>query len=155
MNESLLVGQACTKYNYLQINYQCLPNLPTKNICANSRSELSHAYIVTPDFPNKLTAGANCECTLSTNFENGQILLRRLDMKLPNDHENQKCGGTYLEINENDKSTERKCGYVREAGSIFGSGSKKLKLNFYTGENDNFYDSGFWLEVLGKKLKIW
>lgn len=27
MNESLLVGQACTKYNYLQINYQCLPSI--------------------------------------------------------------------------------------------------------------------------------
>lgn len=26
MNESQLVGQACTNYNYLQINYQCLPS---------------------------------------------------------------------------------------------------------------------------------
>ncbi|CAF0824560.1 unnamed protein product [Brachionus calyciflorus] len=153
MNESLLVGQACKSYNYLQINYQCLPNLPTKDICGSSRSELSHAYIVTPGFPNKLTAGSNCECTLTSNFENGQILLRRLDMKLPNDRENQNCGDTFLEINENNKSTEKKCGYVREAGSIFGSGSNKIKLNFATGSNDNFNDAGFWLEVLASPPK--
>jgi hypothetical protein len=54
-----------------------------------------------------------------------------------------------LEITENDKGIDRKCGFVREAGSIFGSGSQKLKLSFVTTELPSTYDYGFWLEVLG------
>ena len=53
--------------------------MPTKDICAVAQSELSHAYIMTP---SKLMPNANCECTLTSNFENGQILLRRVDMKV-------------------------------------------------------------------------
>jgi len=129
--------------------------LPTKSICGDSFSELSHAYIMTPNFPSKVNPGSNCECTLTSNFENGQILLRRVDMKLPNDRDNKACTGSYLEITENNKCTERKCGYEREVGSIYGSGASKLKLNFVTGTTEeNFYDHGFWLEVLGKHSKF-
>ena len=59
-----------------------LVDLPTKDICGVSQSELSHAYIVSPSFPNVLKNGLNCECTLISNYENGQILLRRVDMKV-------------------------------------------------------------------------
>jgi hypothetical protein len=68
---------------------------------------------------------------------------------LPNDKENGGCNDAYLQVHENDKGTERKCGYVREAGSIFGSGANKLNLNFATNHLVNAYDKGFWLEVLG------
>ena len=54
-----------------------------------------------------------------------------------------------MEILENDKGVDRKCGFVRETGSIFGSGAKNLKLNFVTHELPSSYDYGFWLEVLG------
>ena len=107
MNESVANFQTCKEYNYVQINYQCLPSktaglespneifesrilrlfalwsdLPTKDICGVSQSELSHAYIVSPSFPNIIKNGLNCECTLISNYENGQILLRRVDMKV-------------------------------------------------------------------------
>lgn len=106
---------------------------------------------MTPNFPNRINPGTTCECVLSSNYENGQILLRRVDMKLPNDKSNEACTGAYLDILENDKRSERKCGYVREAGSIFGSGASKLKLSFVTSDA-NLYDYGFWLEVIGKFL---
>ena len=57
-------------------------DLPTKDICGVVQSELSHAYIVSPSFPNRLSPGLNCECSLISNYENGQILLRRIDMKV-------------------------------------------------------------------------
>jgi hypothetical protein len=47
-----------------------------------SKAELSHAYLMTPNFPNHISAGTTCECTLTSNYENGQILLRRVDMKV-------------------------------------------------------------------------
>lgn len=61
------------------------------------------------------------------------------------------CGETYLEINENEVGVERKCGYERETGSIFGSGAKSLKLNFVTSQSETQrLAQGFWLEVMGK-----
>jgi hypothetical protein len=63
---------------------------------------------------------------------------------------NHQCSDSYLEIHENNKGKERKCGYVREAGSIFGSGAKKLTLTFVTNDAARQHDNGFWLEVLGK-----
>lgn len=49
---------------------------------------------------------------------------------------------------------ERKCGYAREAGSIFGSGANKLKLNFVTSNTGGtFYNYGFWLEVVASPPK--
>ena len=69
--------------------------------------------------------------------------------KLPNDNANSQCTGGYLEILENDKRMERKCGYEREAGSIFGSGANKIKLTYVTDPVNSYYDRGFWLEVLG------
>ena len=56
--------------------------MPSKSICGMSKAELSHAYIMTPNFPNHISAGTTCECTLTSNYENGQILLRRVDMKV-------------------------------------------------------------------------
>ena len=58
-----------------------------------------------------------------------------------------------MEILENDKRVERKCGYEREAGSIFGSGANKLKLTYVTDPVNSIYDRGFWLEVLASPPK--
>ncbi len=58
-----------------------------------------------------------------------------------------------MEILENDKRVERKCGYEREAGSIFGSGANKLKLTYVTDPVNSLYDRGFWLEVLASPPK--
>ncbi len=55
-----------------------------------------------------------------------------------------------MEIRENNKGLERKCGYVREAGSIFGSGASKLKLTFSASNKETWNDKGFWLEVIGE-----
>jgi len=105
MNESSIFQQTCADFNYVQINYQCLPSkvfhfftqrffdywlfqfilfsdLPSKSVCGMSKAELSHAYLMTPNFPNHISAGTTCECTLTSNYENGQILLRRVDMKV-------------------------------------------------------------------------
>ena len=105
MNESSISQQTCNDFNYVQINYQCLPSkiifssknlknsvknikyskfkdLPSKSVCGMSKAELSHAYLMTPNFPNSISAGTTCECTLTSNYENGQILLRRVDMKV-------------------------------------------------------------------------
>lgn len=72
---------------------------------------------------------------------------------MPNDKDG--CSDAYLEVHENNKGIERKCGYVREAGSIFGSGANKLKLSFVNNDANILHDNGFWLEVLGKvKFKI-
>ena len=57
-------------------------DLPSKSVCGMSKAELSHAYLMTPNFPNHISAGTTCECTLTSNYENGQILLRRVDMKV-------------------------------------------------------------------------
>lgn len=57
-------------------------DLPTKDICGASKAQLSHAYLMTPNFPSVINAGTNCDCVLSTNYEKGQILLRRVDMKV-------------------------------------------------------------------------
>ena len=58
-----------------------------------------------------------------------------------------------MEVLENDKAIERKCGYNRETGSIFGSGANKLKLNFVTGDLGALYNYGFWLEVVASPPK--
>lgn len=71
-------------------------------------------------------------------------------MKLPDHKEHEQCSQAYLEVLENDKTSERKCGYVREAGSIYGSGAHKLKLTFHSESKDVWFDNGFWLEVIGK-----
>ena len=68
---------------------------------------------------------------------------------MPNYYDNQQCGETYLDILENRKGTDRKCGYVREAGSIFGSGANKLQLKFMTSDFLKSVDNGLWLEILG------
>lgn len=57
-------------------------DLPTKDICGLSKSRLSHVYLMTPNFPSAINPGTNCDCTLSTSYEKGQILLRRIDMKV-------------------------------------------------------------------------
>lgn len=69
-------------------------------------------------------------------------------MKLPDHKENEQCSEAYLEVLENNKYSERKCGYIKEPGSIYGSGAKKLKLSFVTGKRDLWFDNGFWLEVI-------
>ncbi len=66
------------------------------------------------------------------------------------DQRDEQCNSAYLEIKENDKKvSERKCGYVREAGSIYGSGASKLKLTFSASKKEVWADKGFWLEVIG------
>jgi hypothetical protein len=104
-----------------------------------------HAYITTPNFPASIPSNANCECSLHSNYDNGQILLRRIDMKLPSSH----CDDGYLEVTELHGVSERKCGYIRDAGSIFGSGSSRLQLTFRTSPKAvQYHDAGFWLEIL-------
>ena len=73
--------------------------MPTKDICGYSYSELSHAYITSPNFPNKIKPKENCECTLESNFESGQILLRRVDMKVNislNNNNNNKLNYKFI-----------------------------------------------------------
>jgi hypothetical protein len=70
--------------------------------------------------------------------------------KLPgNTKTNELCDDAFLNIVENNKRSERKCGYIRETGSIFGSGANELKFTFSTGEQQNLNDKGFWLELQG------
>ncbi len=57
-------------------------DLPTKDVCGIANTKLSHAYIVTPNLLNIASKKTECECTLTTNNKNGQILLRRVDMKV-------------------------------------------------------------------------
>lgn len=79
------VYQVIKKFNssvlkeFCYIFFVVVLDLPTKDICGFSKSELTHAYIMTPA---KLSPGTSCECTLNSNYVNGQILLRRVDMKV-------------------------------------------------------------------------
>lgn len=83
-------------------------------------------------------------------FRNSE-LKKIIDLKLPGGKENSNCEGTYLEINENEVGIEKKCGYERETGSIFGSGAKSLKLSFVTSQDEMHRRAqGFWLEVMGE-----
>ena len=68
---------------------------------------------------------------------------------MPSDRKNNECNGAYLEVSELNRGEEKKCGYVREPGSIYGSGANKMKLNFITDDSNRAYDNSFWLEVLG------
>jgi hypothetical protein len=57
-------------------------------------------------------------------------------------------------VSESERGEEKKCGYVREPGSIYGSGANVLKLNFITDDLNRFDNNSFWLEVLGKHIEL-
>ena len=92
---------------------------------------------------------ATCRYEGKILFNITKSCLKQSLLKLPDQRENEQCNSAYLEIRENDKGSERKCGYVREAGSIFGSGASKLKLTFSASKKEAWNDKGFWLEVIG------
>ncbi len=139
------------------------------DICEIAQVQLSKAYIVSPSYPANIVGGVKCECQFKSNSKDGQILLRRLDLKvfwflligfflnislwvifkLPGNKNNELCNEAFLDIIENNKRSEKKCGYTRETGSIFGSGANELKFVFSTGEQQSWNDKGFWLELQG------
>jgi hypothetical protein len=109
VKDSLFYKQSCRDFNYIQINFQCLPSIfafrffllrffffayfvicvtcrvsdiQTIDICEITQVQLSRAYIVSPNYPSGLVSGTKCECTFKSNYKDGQILLRRLDMKV-------------------------------------------------------------------------
>lgn len=88
-------------------------------------------------------------CELS-GHETSKTQNNKFFLKLPGGNDNVNCDGSYLEINENEVGVEKKCGYERETGSIFGSGAKSLKLSFVTSLTETQrLAQGFWLEIMG------
>jgi hypothetical protein len=57
-------------------------DIQTIDICAITQVQLSRAYIVSPSYPANINGGVKCECEFKSNYKDGQILLRRLDMKV-------------------------------------------------------------------------
>ncbi|KAI3381111.1 hypothetical protein SNEBB_004160 [Seison nebaliae] len=156
--KELIISSVCDGklFDYIHIKYQCFPKMETIDICSEiSNKHIQTAYITSPHYPIDFPINLRCRCQLdflNTSGKNrhGIILLKRIDMKLSS-HRNEKneCDETYLKIKENRYSTQgvKKCGYKRDVSSLFGSGHRRVDLEFFTSNNSHkiWYDNGFWI----------
>ena len=147
----------CPDFNYIQVNYACLPD--SKDICDRWKDEgplihLSHTFSKDRQFNR-------CHCKVRSSMPNGQVLLQAREINrqygsfksllLPKmiDYDCKKT--TYVEI-ATDRS-ERKCMdmFPSNGNALFGSGSHNFTLTYV--KNDPLAELFFYFELKASPAK--
>lgn len=147
----------CPDFNYVQVNFACLPD--SKDICDRWKDEgplihLSHTFSKDRQFNR-------CHCKVRSSMPNGQVLLQAREINrqygsfksllLPKmiDYDCKKT--TYVEI-ATDRS-ERKCMdmFPSNGNALFGSGSHNFSLTYV--KNDPFAELFFYFELKASPAK--
>jgi len=137
----------CRDFNYVQINYGCLPD--ANDICDSWKEHGQVIHISHTRSRDKKYA--QCQCKIRSSSVDGQVLLNAREInrqfvevrKHSNKDDCRKT--TYLEI-ATDRS-ERKCmeNLPSNGNALFGSGSHNFTLTYV--RNDPFAELFFFLEL--------
>lgn len=147
----------CTKLNYVQVNFGCVPD--AKDICDRWREKGSIIHISHIESNNQQYR--QCQCKVRSMLSDGQVLLHAKDIARQSDRSNEfpsrrssstDCKKTtFLEI-ATDRS-ERKCmdNLPSHGNALFGSGSHNFTLTYM--RNDPLTELFFYFELKASPLK--